>query len=109
MSEDERRMVRDTFERAAQGDSSIERLLQAVPALQARARREPADERSKLIPRLAIATAAMTILALLSAYTARSAARDPATTLDSLILSGVENGEHDALLDAVLATERNDG
>jgi hypothetical protein len=67
------------------------------------------DPGHRLVPKLALATAAMTILAaVLSVYSARSASR-PATTLDSIILSGVEDGEGDSLLDALVSTEGNDG
>lgn len=113
MSEDERKLVRDAFERAAGDDPSINRLLDVVPSLQAKARARrisaPVGASSRLVPRLALATAVLAILALFSIYSDRAAARSSARGLDALILSGVRTGENDALLDAVLSTERNDG
>ena len=109
MRDDERKMVRDAFGRAAGDEPSIDRLLDAVPRLQAeaRARRSEAPdvEARRLVPKLALATAAMTILALFLVYSGGIPARSK-TTLDSLILSGATGGESDTLLEAVLSTER---
>jgi hypothetical protein len=114
MSEDDRRRVRDAFERAAGGEPAVGRLLDAVPALQERARTRraaalPGRRGARLIPTLAAATATLVAVALVLTYSDRTTARNPAPTLDSLILSGVGTGEDDALLDAVLSTERTDG
>jgi hypothetical protein len=113
MSEDDRRTVRDAFERAGGKEPSIDGLLDAAPALQAEARARRAAvspyRGSRVVPKLALATAALAILALLSIYSDRTASRSTARGFDALILSGVRTGENDALLDAVLSTERNDG
>jgi hypothetical protein len=67
------------------------------------------DPGHRLVPKLALATAAMTIVAILTVFAAPGASRAPETTLDSIILSGVEDGEGDSLLDVLVSTEGNDG
>lgn len=115
MSDDTSDLIKKAFERAGgTDDPSIDRLLDAVPALQAKARARravaaPDTASARLVPKLALATAAITILAVLSIYSGGGVQERRATTLDSLILSGASSGEGDTLLDAVLSTDENDG
>jgi hypothetical protein len=114
---DKGRLARETLTRARGFDEpSLDRILLAVPALQAEARLRRAgaalategNGARMLVPKLALATALIAVLAAVALYRDRDASRAPSAPLDSLILSGASTDE-DVLLDAVLASGRNDG
>jgi hypothetical protein len=121
--DDDRALVRDALQRAAGKDEpDVARLLEAVPDLMAEARRRRAaavaiaptlsDRARQAIPRLAVATAVVVVLATTVTFLDRDATAADSTSFDSLVLTGPENGATDTgdiLLDAVTKGEENDG
>ena len=115
--------VRDAFERASRGaNPDVSRLVDAVPGLMAEARRRatlPSDFPSSLgarswwvVPRLAVATAVLVVLASIALLVSRGTTTTDATALDSVILddaAGSNESTGDILLDAVLDAGRGDG
>jgi len=121
--DDDRALVRDALQRAAGEDEpGVARLLEAVPDLMAAARLRRAaaaaiaptlsDRARQAIPRLAVATAVVVVLATTVSFLDRDAAATDSTSFDSLVLTGPENGTTDTtdiLLDAVTKGDENDG
>ena len=117
MKGDDRARVREALARAA-GSSApeVDRLVGAVPALVARARRQRANAAAEpaglgvrawgILPRLAAATAGALVLAAAAGLTGGTGSSSAeASSLDSLILG---EGE-DVLLQAVTGDEGSDG
>ena len=111
---DDGALVRDALERAAAHgpEPDLGRLLDAVPAMMTEARRRRLLERrtplaalvplgSRLIPRLAAATAVLALLATVALVFDRGAGTGERSDLDTMILGGADNGGgvEDLLLD----------
>ena len=110
---DDGTLVRDALERAAAHgpEPDLGRLLDAVPAMMTEARRRRLLERrtplgalvpigSRLIPRLAAATAVLALLATVALVFDAGARTGDRTDLDTMILGGAETGGvEDLLLD----------
>jgi hypothetical protein len=123
--DDDRALVRDALRRAAGEDEpDVTRLVEAVPDLMAEARRRRnavaapaplpslADRARQAIPKLAVATAVVVVLATTVSFVERDAAGTGSTSFDSLVLTGPENNGSDSadiLLDAVTKGDENDG
>jgi hypothetical protein len=102
---DDGTLVRDALDRAAAHgpEPDLGRLLDAVPAMMAEARRRRLMERrtplaalvplaSRLIPRLAAATAVLAVLATVALVFDLGARTGDRTDLDTMILGGAETG-----------------
>jgi hypothetical protein len=100
----------------------VSRLVDAVPGLMVEARRRaqaPSDLPSLLaarswwaVPRLAVATGVVVVLASIALFVGRGTTTTAATEFDSVILddsTGTNEGTGDVLLDAVLDAGRSDG
>ena len=103
--DDDGTLVRDALERAAAHgpEPDLSRLLDAVPAMLGEARRRRLAERrtplaalvplaSRVIPRLAAATAVLAILATVALVFDPGTRTGDRTDLDTMILSGAETG-----------------
>jgi hypothetical protein len=123
--DDDRALVRDAL-RAAPGpeEPDVTRLLEAVPALMAEARRRRsavaapdlasalAERARRAIPKLAVATAVVVVLASTASLVYRETPGNGTGSFDSLVLSGDESNGGDAadiLLDAVTKGDQLDG
>ena len=102
---DNRSLVRDALQRAAAGgpEPDMTHLLDAVPAMLAEARRRRLRRRdtplaaivplaSRVIPRLAAATAVLAALATVALVFDLGAGSGDRTDLDTMILGGAETG-----------------
>jgi hypothetical protein len=113
-SGDDGTLVRDALHRAAAGDPAPDmgRLIDAVPAMIAEARRRRLSERetplgalvplaSRLIPRLVAATAVLALLATVTLVFDLGTRSGDRTDLDTVILGGSDagGGVEDLLLD----------
>ena len=123
-SGDDRTLIRDALQRAAAGDPEPEvgRLLDALPAMIAAARRRRLPERetpltaivplaSRMIPRLAAATAVLALLATVTLVFDLGTRTGDRTDLDSVILGGSDagSGVEDLLLGKAGSTGDENG
>ncbi len=114
-------LVREALRRApGSREPDVSRLVDAVPALMAEARRRrdvplaaPLAERARrAIPRLAVATVVVVALGSASLFLDGETPSNSIGSFDSAILNGTENhggNTSDVLLDAVMKEGRNDG
>lgn len=107
--------AREILRKATRGDApDVSHLVDRVPALmeEARLRRgeSPAPGLAaparRAIPKLAVATAAALVLAVVASIAGGNSSTQPPTRFDSLVLTGTSG---DVLLEAVLAAEAERG
>lgn len=107
--------AREILRKAAGGESpDVSRLVERVPALMAEARLRRGESPApwlaaparRAIPKLAIATAAALVLAIVASVAGSDSSTKSPVRFDSLVLTGSSG---DVLLEAVLAAEAERG